>query len=253
MAAPLKLVIPDRVLNLMGIALGLFSIAMSYFLYVQSTRPPILMFYADPLRATIVDAAPIAGSPDFQFLYKNQPIRSKTVASVFCYFWNSGPKPIRWNDMLKPPAIVFLEATEILAVREASVRRSESKIKFGPTSALKQNRLPIFFEVLEESDGAALQIVFAGDLNTPISFEGTFVGVPKTEDVAQKFRSSRSVGSFSLGAGCLMFVLYIVARFRKKRSTALTLLCGATVAEVAALAFMHYGDAIRSIPLPLLR
>jgi hypothetical protein len=157
--------------------------------------------------------------------------------------------------MLKPPAIVFAEPTEILAVRGAGVSRSENKVVFQPTSGPTQNRLPISFEALEESDGAVVQIVFAGDLMTPIRFEGTFVGVPRPEDaahVAQKARSSSSLGLWFFGAGWLMFVLYVAARFRKKRS-AFSLLCVSLVCEVVAVIFRAYGYFGAQVPRFLLR
>jgi len=163
------------------------------------------------------------------------------------------PYRIEWLDEAKAD-VRALDQPTAMRLLEGILRFAQTGSgKVRPASGPEQNRLPISFEALEESDGAAVQIVFAGDLNTPISFEGTFVGVPKPEDVAQKFQSFRSVGFWCLGAGCLMVFLYIVARFRKMRSTALSFLCGALVAEAAAVIFMYYGSAVRSIPLPLLR
>jgi hypothetical protein len=129
---------------------------------------------------------------------------------------------------------------------------------YGAVNDTAKNSLPISFNILEKSDGAALQIIYAGNPDATVNMKGTIVGagsprllrpgenrftaVPTTKS---RLRVNKLAAYFAIGAGFLAAVVGSVLTVRRRkaglpiRASAIGLL-GAGVMHFLMGAFLLY-------------
>jgi hypothetical protein len=164
-----------RYLPYIGPLIGLTGVSLALYFHAQSIQERVPTFYVGQPRAVIVDARGPTSS-ELQVLYRGRRVDS-SVSAVTAYIWNAGKLPIRSSDVLGGPVSIELGAdSEILEARVLRVSRQVVKLATGQVSDTAKNFLPLTFDILEEDDGAAIQLIYAGDPNTPVSVKGTIVG-----------------------------------------------------------------------------
>jgi hypothetical protein len=104
----------------------------------------------------------MAATSPLQVLYQGHPVGNTNVVEVVLYFWNGGKLPIRTEDVLES--------------RVLHISRSVTKFEIHPVSESAKNVLPMSFGILENDDGAAIQLIYAGKSDTAITVSGTIVG-----------------------------------------------------------------------------
>lgn len=156
---------------MMGLAVGVAGIMATLMVFLLSRRGRELTYWVEPNRAQIVSGdRPSA----LMVRYKNTEI-TEPVTAAQVVIWNAGNSSIRAENVLSAVSIVTRPRVRILA---ASVRRqSREVVGFRlDDSILEQGRLPLQWTIMEQNDGALVQIVFAGPPDAAISFEGTVEG-----------------------------------------------------------------------------
>ena len=109
-------------------------------------------------------------------LYRNRPVGA-SVTAVTVYVWNDGKLPIRAADVLGDPVSIELgSGAEILEARLLKSSRPVSRFSIGQVSDKAKNSLPLSFDILEQLDGAAVQLIYSGDPNAGVGVTGTIVG-----------------------------------------------------------------------------
>lgn len=202
-------------INLTSLLVGVIGIvvgaAVSAFFYYRSIRIPIPA-YVDAWRTRIVDKSTSA-TPGLQVLHNGAPIVGQDVTSATFYFWNAGRAPIRKADILRPYAFYLGEDGTLLHANVLRATRQECGISISfpePPS----HKVDFNFDVLEYRDGAAVQIIFTGVPETPISLAGVCVGAETIKDATTEYRNNQfnydiwKKGTF-VGLG--MFVMALVA------------------------------------------
>lgn len=164
------------VLSVIGVVIGLIGITLAVHYHSQSIQERVPTFYVEPVRAKIFDATGQAPS-ELQVLHRGRAISERSVTAVQIYFWNEGELPIRKADILEPLAIELWPPAEILAAHLVKQSRKVINFSLGAVPESTSNRLPLSFDILEKSDGAAIQIIFAGEPDAPVALKGTIVGV----------------------------------------------------------------------------
>jgi hypothetical protein len=132
------------------------------------------LYHVSPQRTSLVDTSVPAPS-QLQVLYRGKDL-SRDVNAATLYLWNDGKLPIKADDVLEPLEIQLEPDCEILDARIIKVSRPVTKFTRGDVADTKKNILPLSFAILEKGDGAALQIIYAGKSNAPISVKGTIMG-----------------------------------------------------------------------------
>jgi hypothetical protein len=208
-----------------GPLIGLTGFITALYFHAQSVQERVPTFYVSPQRAVIVDArGPTASS--LQVLYHGKPVGA-SVTAVTVYFWNDGRLPIRKDDVLGDPVSIDSGGdTEILEARLIKVSRPVTKFEIASKESAK-NSLPISFDILEKSDGAAVQIIYAGDPEAAITVKGTVIGAAtprllglptggfrKPRDPKRERISSELLGYAGLltGSGSIVTALALRAR-----------------------------------------
>ncbi len=166
-----------RLLDYLGVFFGITTVVglvLAYYWHAQSVQERVPMYYVSPERTTIVDTS-VPTPSQLQVLYKGKNI-NMNVSAVIVYLWNDGKLPIRGGDVLDAIKVQLSPATEIIDARLLKVSRPVTKFTKGEVSDTEKNSLPLSFGILEQGDGAALQIIYAGTVDAKVSVIGTIVG-----------------------------------------------------------------------------
>lgn len=97
------------------------------------------------------------------------------LSAVQVQIWNKGRKAIRRGEVLKPVIIRFTEPVHFLESRVRSVTRPEIvKLALTPGSNLAE--VKIDWEILEQGDGAVIQLTYDGSTRIPVAIHGVIEG-----------------------------------------------------------------------------
>lgn len=190
-----------------GPLFGLIGISLALYFHSQSVQERVPMYYIGPSRATIVDVTGPTPS-ELQVLYRGNPVRSRNVVAATIYFWNDGRMPIRPGDVLEPITVELGSTSEILETRMLRTSRPVTKLSLGDVPPGSRNHLPLSFEILEKSDGVAIQIIYAGDSYAPISVKGTVVGAGAPRPLAGAQKATTAESKEQLARHELRFLSY---------------------------------------------
>lgn len=105
------------------------------------------------------------------------------MTAVQVAFWNAGGEPIRPEHVLEPFVLRLGSSAQLI---EATLRKSNRravKITISPSSPKRTTSSPpsasgvaVSWNILEEDDGAVIQLLFAGDSEAHVTAEGVVVG-----------------------------------------------------------------------------
>ena len=143
---------------------GSISGVIGIILFIVSRTSPDLVYYVDPTRATVVR---VNQSSRLHIELDGEAIeRNVTAAQII--IWNDGKESIRGKNILSPfiiktgPHNPIIEADIQKVTREViGLRLDKSKIGEG--------QLGVDWTILEQGDGAILQLIYFGDAQTSIT------------------------------------------------------------------------------------
>ncbi len=169
-------------IGILGTVCSIVGIPLAVYLAQLTNVSPNLTFQVHPVRTPIVTPSQTS---NLHVSYKTIDIAG-AVTALQLAFWNSGNQPIRAQDILSPlqfelekhggAAPRILEATIRKRSRDVTgIVLDESKMEAGIVG--------VSWNVLETGDGAAIQVVYAGDTNQPLTAKGTIIGQRSLEEV----------------------------------------------------------------------
>jgi hypothetical protein len=196
------MLISDRAFSKIGVVIGLMGLLLAYYFYRQSIQVRMPTFLVDPVRAKVIDSSGPKIS-DLSVLYRGKPVGDRDVVAVRVYFWNAGRMPIRKSDVLKPVECVLADGAEILDGRLLKSSRDITGLRLSAAPEGPSNRLTVDFDILEENDGGAIQLVYAGPSDARVHFEGVLVGAPQVivKNVRDPRRGTERLDRFLGGVG----------------------------------------------------
>jgi hypothetical protein len=171
-----------RVLEVTSVTVGIVGLALAFYWHAESVQKRAPTYYVSPERTTIVDTS-VPTPSRLQILYKGRSV-NQNVSGVIVYLWNDGNLPIRTEDVLEPIRVQLSPGCEILDVRILKISRAVTKLGVGEVSEKEKNSFPVTFSILEQSDGAALQVIYAGTTQANVSVGGTIVGAQEPQIIA---------------------------------------------------------------------
>ncbi len=166
---------PPLILNpwvgFIGTICGIIGLPLSVILFFYAVKVPHLTYAVYPIKTTVLQSGLAAG---LRVLHNNEEIKGD-VTAVQIAIWNNGREPIVKENILTPPKIVTRPAVRIL---EATIRtQSRKEIEFSlDNRSLNEGVVPVLWKILEQSDGATVQLIYAGPVETKFDLEGTVVG-----------------------------------------------------------------------------
>lgn len=140
-------------------------------LFIASTKSPDLVYYVDSARATIVrvnQSSKIRVEIDGKVAKKN-------ITAAQIVIWNDGEEPIRKENLLSP---FFIKTGPLNPIIEANIQK-ETREVVGlrlDKSKVSEGLLGVNWTILEQNDGAIIQLVYYGDDQISITASATVEG-----------------------------------------------------------------------------
>jgi len=200
-------IISSPLFGIIGTITSIISIPLAVYFYYNSITHRDLVCVVHPAKAIIVKTGQ---SSHLSVLFDGKAIVSDVTAAQVA-FWNEGNTSIRKENILQTISLVTSPSVRIL---EATIRKKSREIIQIDLDSnhAEQGRLDISWNILEQGDGAILQIVFAGLPSTHISMNGVIEGqqqIRNIEPVYNKYEADEygnnngSIVFAALGSGIL--------------------------------------------------
>ncbi|MEI7766979.1 MAG: hypothetical protein WCJ97_06040 [Phycisphaerae bacterium] len=151
--------------------IGVLGTVLTVYSIYAGQRSRELTYSFNPVRTELVN---LGETSSLTVSYDGKPVKN-SVTAIQCLIWNAGNEPIRAEDILEPIAI---KAPKDVKILEVTVRHaSRPQVKFLLNSEkMSSGVIELTWRILEQNDGASVQIVFEGDHIAPFNIEGTIVG-----------------------------------------------------------------------------
>jgi hypothetical protein len=211
--------------GIIGTVASVIGIPLAIYFYVASRATPDLTSYVNPVRTEVVKHGTVS---ELTVLFKGAPISSDITATQVA-IWNAGRAPIRREDVLTPVSI-HVDAP----ILEATLRKRTRAVTnlAVDTSDIRNGTVRLTWRILEGGDGGVVQLIYAGDVDRPISVDGTIVGQPRlhqistgivrTTKVVQGRLFPRQMGYFMLVAGILIAAFWTFRTIHRVRTHTMT-------------------------------
>ena len=210
---------------IIALTFGIWNLKLQF----RMKKMPELTYYVHPIKAVVLRRGEAS---TLRVFYRNQEINTD-VTTTQVAIWNQGRMSIRTDNILSEVRLLTEPRVPIL---EATIRKqSRSIIGFVlDNSHFAEGIVPISWKILEQNDGAVIQLTYAGSPMTAIAVEGILENQPRIYEVkfserirsaSEQFRaqisSLRSVvifcfGFFLLAMGMFSLDIYIII-WRRKR------------------------------------
>jgi hypothetical protein len=169
--------------GIVGSIASIISLIFAFF-SVESRTKPGLTTYVHPARATVVKSGQASA---LTVLFRGQPIGSDISAAQIA-IWNEGKQPIPIADVRQPISVV-----SSVPILEATVRKkSRDVVNITLDRAhLEEGRVGIGWDLLEQDDGAIIQLIYAGGPDVQLRTVGTVIGQRTINQIiySQKLRT----------------------------------------------------------------
>ncbi len=172
--SPIAKLFAKPAVGIFGTVASIFSLIAAIYFYHQSRIFPELTFLVNPAITTVVNTNQTSR---LNVLHDNKEIKTNVKATQVA-IWNRGRKSIKTNDILKP---IFLELKPGAQILESSVVIT-SRDLIGlliDQSQATDGKLGLSWKILEENDGATIQIIYASNEDQNISVVGVIEGQRK--------------------------------------------------------------------------
>jgi hypothetical protein len=147
----------NPILNGAGIVIGLAGLIFAVYAYIDSQSAPFLTARIGAVRTVLVSSE---GIQDLQVYDQNGPI-SGPVTAAQIVIWNAGKRTIKADDVSQPIRVRIAERARILSIRVLRTTRESMGITVD-SSAAASGSFGVRFGILEEGDGALIQVTYEG-------------------------------------------------------------------------------------------
>ncbi|MGA2853335.1 MAG: hypothetical protein ABSE90_04320 [Verrucomicrobiota bacterium] len=215
-------------IGLLGALGSIASIVALPYAVWPSAPKSVLTYYFNPIRTPIIQTVV---KTDISVTYRGTKVEGDLTASQVAV-WNAGDKPIRSEDILKPATLRTSNGCPILQVVILKPPRDVTGFELDQ-SQIMSGRLGMNWKILEQNDGALIQIVYAGKTDLRMFLDATIVGQRSAAEAKQPGASAIEqvkssvvliagtaflLSSLLLGLLLLMFFFQVI--FQRKTVTA---------------------------------
>ena len=153
----------------LGSIAGIIGLVTSIYFYHASQRYRELAYYLSPIKTSLVSSQ----VSDLRVFYRDKEVTEVTSAQVA--IWNRGNEPIHPEHVIDAITIVTKPARPIL--KATIVRVTRPLIGFAcDQTQLDKGKISVSWKILEQGDGAVVQLIYAGSPTTDIVLKGAVEG-----------------------------------------------------------------------------
>ena len=242
-----------RPLNIISLSVAFGSIVLSIFFYYisQKSREPTYLV-SDEI-GKVYDSS--ISSPSITVLDKDSVAIQDDIFLTTATFWNRGEIPIEPEDVRKP---VIARISPIRRILDYSIQeQTEPDVADIRLSLIKEPspdspsaEIQIDWTHLDPNHGVRFQIIYAGDQDAQITFDGSIVGVNRLQDGKPVGVISSQILSILIGILLAFLGNYVLEWLasKKKRKAILPVI---TIAVLIALIILIYMLFFRALTPPL--
>jgi len=149
--------------GILGTAASTVGVFLAVYFYFQGASYPELVYFVDPLQTVVVKQGTASR---LGVVFDGHPLTQDVTASQVA-IWNRGRQAIRRAAILQAVTITTEPRAPIL---EVTIRRtSRDVVGFDlDRTRLAGGEVPLSWNILEQGDGAVVQLVYAAGLDTRI-------------------------------------------------------------------------------------
>lgn len=148
---------------------GAISFFLAIYAIYDAKNEPNLQVVFDPDTATKIVTAL---TPDIEVRYKGSVVAGE-VSSQVIRFWNAGKRPIESQDILKQLQIKAAPDATILDVR---IKQQTRDVITVVPIIVDKSTLSLTWRILENDDGASIQVIYQGSSDSKFTVEGAVRG-----------------------------------------------------------------------------
>jgi len=191
--------------GMISCAAPVVSLFLSVYFYLQNNKKPDLVYYVNPAQAVVVKTGEASS---LQVLFGGQELKSDVTAAQVAV-WNRGNDSVRPERVLEQIVIRTDPPTPIL---EASVRKkSRDVVNLSlDQSKLNLGEVGVKWNILEQGDGAIIQLVFAGPPTTLIKATGVIEGQRQIHELSGPTRKTDPSGEPNIKISHKQFGIIII-------------------------------------------
>jgi hypothetical protein len=207
-------------IGIIGVLVGIISL----FLYLNSRAERELVYAINPVRTAVVTAGQAS---ELAVFYEGEPLGSVDVTAAQVAIWNEGKQSIREENILEDVVICADPPVPILEASIGQYSREVTKFTLvGTPESLASGRVPVSWYILENKDGASVQLIYVGTEEVDFYVEGVIEGLRGIKDVElrvatqtpqERISKQQEIRWVILGLACIigvamMFNIYLVFR-----------------------------------------
>lgn len=198
---------------ILSIVIALSSLIYAVYAHRENSYRRKPVFWTDPSRVEILNAKHLSEAPIKVIRTKDDSEIVADLVAVRFYFWNAGRKPIKKIHIIEEPKVTISDPeSEIIDFRVLKMSRDPVKFRLMPGQ--KDNEVVIQFQVLEQNDGAACQIIYTGEKESRLAISGFIEESGNIEMPPQTNRVRRLLSKRYLILIFIIFVfIYILTRW----------------------------------------
>lgn len=155
----------------LSILTTLIGLPLAIYFWYESRVRPDLAFYVHPVRATVVSAGRVSR---LRVSYDRQDLATDVNIAQMA-IWNAGKRSIREADVLERIEIFAEPVVPVLEATVTKVSRNVTNFRILDEH-FKDGVISLSWRILENGDGAILQIVYAGSPEAAFKIRGTIEG-----------------------------------------------------------------------------
>ncbi len=190
------------IVAIVGSISGVIGIILSVSFYLASRTSPDLIYCVDSARAAVVRA----NQSSRLHIELDGEVVKKDVTAAQIIIWNDGEESIRGKNLLSPFVVKTGPLNPIIEADIQKVTRGVVGLRLDK-SKIGEGQLGVDWTILEQGDGAMLQLIYFGDDQTSITASGT---VEQQGDVRELEDRKEVIEIGALGQVAFLFFFFFV-------------------------------------------
>lgn len=166
-----KSIMQNPILNGWGFIIGILGLVAAGYQIWDSRSFPNLTAQVHSIRTLLVSKE---GSQDLK-IYASDKLIKESVTAAQIAFWNAGRAPVKSDDVLQAITLTTIPPSPILSAKVLRSTRDIIGLTIDDTKA-GEGILTIRFRILENQDGALIQVTYIGDEKVAFIGGGAVVG-----------------------------------------------------------------------------
>ncbi len=159
-----------------GFVVTIVALVVMVVLFFVSQEESKLVYVVNPVKTKIVTGQQ---TKELEILYRGEKLGDVDITAVQVAIWNAGDKSIRMENVIKEVVICTGGDVPVLEASVVKYQRDVDVTGFTLVDSSEQRsrgRVPVRWNILEQNDGASIQLIYVGGPEIDVIVEGLIEG-----------------------------------------------------------------------------